>query len=68
MILLTDTSNIVTWAINNGVAVVFCILLFLQVREMTKAHKDESDGFQKAIENNTIAITELMTFIKEAWK
>lgn len=63
-----EVGDMIQFGINNGVAVIFAVLLFLQLKEMNKQHNDEAKGFQQAIENNTVAITELMTFIREVWK
>lgn len=45
---------------NVGFPIAVVVYMFWRDREQTKAHKEETDGFVTAIENNTIALTKLM--------
>ncbi len=47
-----------------GFPVAMCLLMYYQNSELTKTHKEETNELKKAIENNTIILTELTTLIK----
>ena len=42
-----------------GFPIVMCIYMVKSMKELNEAHKSEVDGLKEAINNNTIAITEL---------
>lgn len=50
---------------NNVFSIVMCCMLFWKLHESDKSHKEESNKFAEAINNNTIAITELTTMLRE---
>lgn len=51
--------QIIEYAMDNGVALVMCILLYVKVNDQDKQHHDDLVSFQQALENNTIALTKL---------
>ena len=42
-----------------GFPIVMCIYMIKSMKELNEAHKSEVDGLKDAINNNTLAITEL---------
>lgn len=50
---------------NNVFSIAMCVMLFWKLHESDKSHKEESAKFAEAINNNTIAITELTTMLRE---
>ena len=42
-----------------GFPIVMCIYMVKSMKELNDAHKSEVDGLKEAINNNTLAITEL---------
>lgn len=48
-----------------GFPIAACCYMFYSNTQMQKQHKAETDNLAKAIENNTNAITELSTLIKD---
>lgn len=50
---------------NNVFSIAMCVMLFWKLHESDKAHKEESNKFAEAINNNTIAITELTAMLRE---
>lgn len=57
-------SDIATLISTVGFPVAMCLLMWYQNSELTKTHKEETSELKKAIENNTIILTELTTLIK----
>lgn len=57
-------SDIVTMVSTLGFPIAMCLLMWYQNSELTKTHKEETNELKKAIENNTIILTELTTLIK----
>lgn len=50
---------------NNVFSIVMCCMLFWKLHESDKSHKEESNKFAEAINNNTIAITELTAILRD---
>lgn len=50
---------------NNVFSIVMCCMLFWKLHESDKSHKEESNKFAEAINNNTIAITELTAMLRD---
>lgn len=50
---------------NNVFSIAMCVMLFWKLHESDKLHTEESAKFAEAINNNTIAITELTTMLRE---
>lgn len=50
---------------NNVFSIVMCCMLFWKLHESDKSHKEESNKFAEAINNNTIAITELTATLRD---
>lgn len=44
---------------NNAFPIIMCVLLFMDNREMRKEHKNEVDTLSKAVENNTVVMSEV---------
>lgn len=44
---------------NNAFPIIMSVLLFMDNREMRKEHKNEVDTLSKAVENNTIVMSEV---------
>lgn len=42
-----------------GFPIVMCIYMVKSMKELNESHKSEVDGLKEAINNNTLAITEL---------
>ena len=42
-----------------GFPIAMCLYMVKSMRELNEAHKSEVDGLKEAINNNTLAITEL---------
>lgn len=57
-------SDIATLISTVGFPVAMCLLMWYQNSELTKTHKEETSELKKAIENNTVILTELTTLIK----
>ena len=52
--------NVILQAITSvGFPVVMCIMLMYHVKEMATKHKDESDKFAEALNNNTLVLQKL---------
>lgn len=52
--------NVILQAITSvGFPIVMCIMLMYYVREMASKHKDESDKFAEALNNNTLVLQKL---------
>lgn len=56
--------DIATMISTLGFPIAMCLLMWYQNSELTKTHKEETNELKKAIENNTIILTELTTLIK----
>lgn len=54
-----DVSNITQIITSLGFPIAAYVGLFWYIIQRDKIHKEESDGFKQAIENNTIIITKL---------
>lgn len=54
-----DASGIVSIIQNLGFPIACVIALFYTLRNEQKQHKEEMDRFTEALNNNTIALTEL---------
>lgn len=53
-------ANVILQAITSvGFPIVMCIMLMYYVREMASKHKDESDKFAEALNNNTLVLQKL---------
>ena len=53
-------ANVILQAITSvGFPIVMCLMLMYYVREMTSKHKDESDKFAEALNNNTLVLQKL---------
>lgn len=57
-------SDIATMISTLGFPIAMCLLMWYQNSELTKTHKEETNELKKAIENNTVILTELTTLIK----
>lgn len=57
-------SDIATLISTVGFPIAMCLLMWYQNSELTKTHKEETNELKKAIENNTVILTELTTLIK----
>lgn len=47
-----------------GFPIVCCGVMFWQNYKQSQQHKEESDGFSKALENNTLALQKLITLME----
>ena len=53
-------ANVILQAITSvGFPIVMCLMLMYYVREMASKHKDESDKFAEALNNNTLVLQKL---------
>ena len=53
-------ANVILQAITSvGFPIVMCLMLMYYVREMSSKHKDESDKFAEALNNNTLVLQKL---------
>lgn len=57
-------SDIATMVSTLGFPIAMCLLMWYQNSELTKTHKEETNELKKAIENNTVILTELTILIK----
>lgn len=44
-----------------GFPIVACVALFTQMNKQSQQHKEEMDEMRKSIDNNTLALTRLLT-------
>lgn len=69
MSLTTGTTNEIITAISTvGFPIVACAAMFWQMRESNKQHKEESEKWAEALNNNTIALTRLVDKLDEGEK
>lgn len=59
-----DTNAIITAVSTLGFPIVMCAALFWYMIEQRKDHKEEVEKLTNALENNTVAITQLTDYIK----
>lgn len=59
-----DVNVIGTLISNVGFPIAACIALYVMVKDMQKAHKEEIDGLKSSLEQNTVVLTRLETIIK----
>lgn len=59
--MMTEWANLIS---SVGFPIGMCLLMWYQNSELTKTHKEETDELKKAIENNTLILTELTALIK----
>lgn len=59
-----DANTIITAVSTLGFPIVMCAALFWYMIEQRKDHKAEVEKLTNALENNTVAITQLTDFIK----
>lgn len=59
-----DVNVIGTLISNVGFPIAACIALYVMVKDMQKAHKEEIDGLKGSLEQNTVVLTRLETIIK----
>lgn len=57
-------SDIATLISTVGFPIAMCLLMWYQNSELIKTHKEETNELKKAIDNNTVILTELTTLIK----
>lgn len=57
-------SDVATLISTVGFPIAMCLLMWYQNNELSKTHKEETTELKKAIENNTVILTELTTLIK----
>lgn len=63
-----DTINIISALVSNiGFPIIACAFMYKMNREQAKQHKEESTALSKALENNTLIITQLKTEIEIRW-
>lgn len=55
-----DLTQIVTLITNVGFPIAVCLMLMWYIRELTSSHKDETEKFTNALNNNTLAIQQLV--------
>lgn len=60
---IADVINLVSTV---GFPIVCTVMMFNQYTKLNELHKEEYKELKNAIENNTIALTELVAHIKEA--
>lgn len=61
-----DVANIIISMVQNvGFPIVAFCAMFWRMREEDISHRDERLKFTQAIENNTIALTEIASYLKE---
>ena len=53
-------NDIVTIISTVGFPIAACVALFWQTNEMQKNHKEEMDGVQEALNNNTLVVQKLV--------
>lgn len=64
---MMDIANIIISMVQNvGFPIVAFCAMFWRMREEDISHRDERLKFTQAIENNTIALTEIATYLKGA--
>lgn len=61
---IQEISNLIS---NVGFPIVCVIILWKQTQDQTAKHKEEMDKLAESVHNNTIALTELTTLIKN-WR
>lgn len=59
-----DANAVITAVSTLGFPVVMCGALFWYMIEQRKDHKEEVEKLTNALENNTVAITQLTDYIK----
>lgn len=59
-----DANAIITAVSTLGFPIVMCAALFWYMIEQRKDHKEEVEKLTNALENNTVAITQLTDYIK----
>lgn len=63
-----DTVNIISTLVSNiGFPIIACGYMYKMNREQAKQHKEESDALSKALDNNTLIITQLKVEIETRW-
>ena len=60
-----DISAIEQFISTTGFPIVMCIYLLIYIRSFDKKYCEKLDSMTKAIENNTLVITRLMSMIDE---
>lgn len=60
-----DISSVTQLISNIGFPVAMCIYLLIYIRSFDEKYCEKLDSMAKAIENNTLVITKLMTMIDE---
>lgn len=48
-----------------GFPIVMCIILLYEIKQMTEAHKEETNSLKDALNNNTIALEKILTKLGE---
>ena len=60
-----DITDFTTLISSVGFPIVACIAIFWQMNKQSENHKTEMDRLTEALHNNTVALSELSTLIKE---
>ena len=53
-------NDVVTIISTVGFPIAACVVLFWQIDEMRKSHKEEMDGVKEALNNNTLVVQKLV--------
>lgn len=48
-----------------GFPIAMCIILLYEIKEMTEAHKEETNSLKDALNNNTVALEKILTKLGE---
>lgn len=59
-----DVNSISQIISNVGFPICACIALYIMVKDMQKAHKEEMDGLKQALDANTLTLSRLETILK----
>lgn len=54
-----DLNEVVSSISTVGFPIVMCLIVFFQLEKQNERHKEEMDKISEAINNNTIALTQL---------
>lgn len=55
-----DTNSIIQAISSVGFPIAMCLLMYYQLNKSAELHKSEIDELKKAIDNNTIAVQQLV--------
>lgn len=57
--------DIVTAISTVGFPIVMCLVLLYEIKQMTDAHKEETNSLKDALNNNTVVLEKILTKLGE---